>query len=310
MKISLVVPVFNEEAAVPIFYKAVKDDPFLGNKNVEIIFVNDGSKDNTAAIIRNLIKENNDVMLVDFSRNFGKEPALFAGLVHASGDLIVPIDVDLQDPIYLIAEMYNKIETGFDVVLAKRSDRTSDSFLKRKTAELFYKVHNFLTHTPIEPNVGDYRMMKKTVVAEIIKLPETQLFMKGVLSWVGFNTTVVTYKRENRVAGDTKFNAWKLWNLAVEGITSFSIMPLKVWTYLGLLVSSLSFLYALKLILSKLIFGNPVAGYPSIMVAILFLGGIQLIGIGVLGEYLGRIYMESKHRPKYIVKEVVKPKEE
>lgn len=306
MKISLVVPVFNEEEAVPIFYKAVREDTFLANKEVEIIFINDGSSDNTGNLIKAIIKQDPFVSLIDFSRNFGKEPALFAGLEHATGDMIVPIDVDLQDPVNLIEVMYHKINEGYDVVLAQRGDRSTDGFLKRKTAELFYKTHNFMSDTQIEPNVGDFRMMKKSVVDEIIKLPETQLFMKGVLSWVGFNTVVVTYKRENRVVGKTKFNGWKLWNLAIEGITSFSIMPLKVWTYLGVLVSSLSFLYAVKLILSKLIFGNPVAGYPSIMVAILFLGGIQLIGIGVLGEYLGRIYMESKQRPKYIIKEVVR----
>lgn len=306
MKISLVVPVFNEEEAVPIFYQTVREDKFLSDKVVEIIFINDGSADNTVSEVKTIITQDANVVLVNFSRNFGKEPALFAGLEYASGDVVVPIDVDLQDPIQLIESMYQKITEGYEVVLAKRADRSSDSFLKRKTAELFYKVHNFMSKPPIEPNVGDFRMMTKAVVDEIIKLPETQLFMKGVLSWVGFNTAVVTYKRDNRVAGETKFNGWKLWNLAVEGITSFSIMPLKIWTYFGALISFLSFLYAMKMILSKLIFGNPVAGYPSLMVAILFLGGVQLIGIGILGEYLGRVYMESKRRPKYIIEEVVR----
>lgn len=306
MKISLVVPVFNEEETISTFYKNVRSNPFLSSKEVEIIFVNDGSKDNTESIVKAIIAKDSQVILVNFSRNFGKEPALFSGLENATGDLIVPIDVDLQDPISLIEVMYHKLNEGYDVILAKREDRSSDNFLKRKTAELFYRIHNLISDVKIEPNVGDFRLMKKSVVDSIIKLPETQLFMKGVLSWVGYKVAVVPYKREVRFAGETKFNGLKLWNLAVEGITSFSTVPLKIWTYLGFFISSLSFLYAMKLILSKIILGNPVAGYPSIMVAILFLGGVQLIGIGVLGEYLGRVYMESKHRPKFIIRDLVK----
>ncbi|TKF02069.1 glycosyltransferase family 2 protein [Vibrio kanaloae] len=306
MKISLVVPVFNEEETIPIFYEEVRNNEFLSKKNVEIIFINDGSVDSTEKIIVELVNKDKDVVLINFSRNFGKEPALFSGLENATGDVIIPIDVDLQDPIHLIEKMYYRMEEGYDVVLAKRNDRSSDNFLKRKTAELFYKTHNFISEVKIEPNVGDFRLMKRSVVNSIIELPETQLFMKGVLSWVGFRVSIISYKREERVAGNTKFNGWKLWNLAVEGITSFSTVPLKVWTYLGMIISSASFLYAIKLIFSKVIFGNPVAGYPSIMVTVLFLGGVQLIGIGVLGEYLGRVYMESKHRPKFIISEIVK----
>ncbi|MGB5855870.1 MAG: glycosyltransferase family 2 protein [Oceanisphaera sp.] len=306
MKFSLVVPVFNEEETISIFYNAVRSDCFLSSKEVEIVFVNDGSKDNTESLINAIIAEDANVTLVNFSRNFGKEPALFSGLEYVTGDVIVPIDVDLQDPISLIEKMYHKLNDGYDVVLAKREDRSSDKFIKRKTAELFYKTHNLISDVKIEPNVGDFRLMKKSVVDSITSLPETQLFMKGVLSWVGYNVAVVTYKRECRVAGETKFNGFKLWNLAVEGITSFSTVPLKIWTYLGCFISLLSFLYSAKLIMSKLIFGNPVSGYPSIMVAILFLGGVQLIGIGVLGEYLGRVYMESKHRPKYIIRNVIR----
>lgn len=305
MKITLVVPVYNEEDAIPIFYEAVKNDNFLLSKDVEILFINDGSSDNTENIINKIAKKDRDVVLLNFSRNFGKEAALFAGLENATGDVVIPIDVDLQDPIDLIEAMYHRMNEGYDVVLAKRSDRSSDNYLKRKTAELFYKVHNLISDVKIEPNVGDFRLMTRAVVNSIIQLPETQLFMKGVLSWVGYEVSVITYKREKRIIGNTKFNGWKLWNLAVEGITSFSTVPLKIWTYLGLVISSFSFLYAMKLILSKLIFGNAVAGYPSIMVAILFLGGVQLIGIGVLGEYLGRIYMESKHRPKFIIRETI-----
>ena len=238
---------------------------------------------------------------------FGKEKALFAGLSIVSSDFIVPIDVDLQDPIELIEVMYDCLQNqSLDVVLAKRVERSSDTYLKRKTAELFYKTHNKLSDVKLEANVGDFRMMRMQVVRSITQMSESQLFMKGIFAWVGYKTAVVEYNRSARVAGNSKFNGWKLWNLAVEGITSFSIAPLKIWVYLGGAISLLSFIYAMNLIAQKIFFGNPVAGYPSIMVAILFLGGVQLIGIGVLGEYLGRCYMETKQRPKFIIKDIVR----
>ncbi len=221
---------------------------------------------------------------------------------HATGDAVIPIDVDLQDPIEVIPELIDKWEEGFDVVLAKRIDRSSDSPLKRKSAELFYKLHNKISRPKIEENVGDFRLMSREVVENIKQLPERNLFMKGILSWVGGRTGIVEYTRAERSAGTTKFNGWKLWNLALEGITSFSTAPLRIWTYLGLFVASLSFIYGSYMIINKLIFGNPVPGYPSLLVSILFLGGVQLIGIGVLGEYLGRIYLETKQRPKFILK--------
>ena len=236
------------------------------------------------------------------SRNFGKEAALFAGLEASTGDVVIPIDVDLQDPIDVIPQLIKKYQEGFDVVLAKRVSRDADSYLKRKTAEYFYKFHNAISTLKIEENVGDFRLMSREVVNAIIQLPERQLFMKGILSWVGFNTAVIEYNRAERVAGKTKFNGWKLWNLALEGITSFSTVPLRLWSYIGLVIAAFSFIYGSILIFNKLVFGNDVPGYPSIMVSILFLGGIQLIGIGVLGEYIGRIYFETKQRPKYIVK--------
>lgn len=304
MLISLVVPVFNEEDAVPIFHDAIKNNNELGAYNMEIIFVNDGSTDNTVQVVKDILAYESNIKLVSFSRNFGKEPALFAGLEHARGDVVIPIDVDLQDPIEVIPRLIEKYLDGADVVLAKRVDRVSDSWMKRRTAEAFYWVHNKISKPKIESNVGDFRLMSRKVVNEIIKLEETQLFMKGILSWVGFKTDIVEYTREKRVIGDTKFNAWKLWNLAVEGITSFSTVPLKIWTYMGLLISLFSFLYAIAIIIDKLLFGNSVSGYSSIMVSVLFLGGVQLIGIGVLGEYVGRIYMESKKRPRYIVADV------
>lgn len=300
MKISLVVPVFNEEEAIPIFYQAVRRE--LSTYEVEIVFINDGSSDGTGAIINALSVSDALVKPLSFTRNFGKEPALFAGLEHATGDAVIPIDVDLQDPIEVIPRLVEKWQSGADVVLAKRADRSTDGHMKRKTAEWFYRLHNKISSPKIEENVGDFRLMSRETVEHIKLLPERNLFMKGILSWVGGRVEVVEYTRAERVAGTTKFNGWKLWNLALEGITSFSTFPLRMWTYIGLAVAALSFLYGAWMIVDKVLWGNPVRGYPSIMASILFLGGVQLIGIGVLGEYIGRIYIETKGRPKYIIK--------
>ncbi len=297
MKISLVVPVFNEEDTIPIFYKTVQQH------EVEIVFINDGSKDATESIINALAIADPLVVPLSFTRNFGKEPALFAGLEHTSGDVVIPIDVDLQDPIEVIPLLIEKWQAGADVVLAKRSDRSYDGRLKRKSAEWFYKLHNKISNPKIEENVGDFRLMSRAVVENIKLLPERNLFMKGILSWVGGHTNVVEYARAERIAGNTKFNGWKLWNLAVEGITSFSTFPLRMWTYIGLFVAGVAFLYGAWMIWDTLAFGNPVRGYPSLLVSMLFLGGIQLIGIGILGEYIGRIYMEVKKRPRYLLKD-------
>lgn len=302
MKISLIVPVFNEEDTIPIFYKTVRDFDGLKEHDVEIVFINDGSRDSTESIINALAVSDKLVVPLSFTRNFGKEAALFAGLDNATGEAIIPIDVDLQDPIDVIPKLIAKWQDGADVVLAKRTDRSTDGRLKRKTAEWFYKLHNKISNPKIEENVGDFRLMSREVVESIKLLPERNLFMKGVLSWVGGKSDVVEYARAERVAGDSKFNGWKLWNLALEGITSFSTFPLRVWTYIGLFVASLSFIYGAWMIADKLMFGNNVPGYPSIIVSILFLGGVQLIGIGVLGEYIGRIYVEVKQRPRYILK--------
>lgn len=302
MKFSLIVPVLNEEEAIPLFYKAVREFEPFKKYNVEIVFINDGSTDSTEAVL-NEIEANDDLVKhISFTRNFGKEAALFAGLEAATGDAIIPIDVDLQDPIDVIPTMIDKWQQGADIVLAKRVDRSTDSHLKRKTAEWFYKLHNQISSPKIEENVGDFRLMSQAIVENIKLLPERNLFMKGVLSWVGGKTELVEYTRAERVAGSTKFNGWKLWNLALEGITSFSTFPLRMWTYIGLFVASLSFVYGAYMIFDTIFFGNPVHGYPSILVSILFLGGIQLIGIGVLGEYIGRIYIETKERPRYVIK--------
>lgn len=302
MKISLIVPVLNEQETIPLFYKKVRNYKGLSAYQIEIIFVNDGSTDNTESIINNLMLTDPLVGSINFTRNFGKEAALFAGLEEAKGDVVIPIDVDLQDPIETIPLLIEKWKNGADTVLAKRIDRSCDGRLKRKTAQWFYKIHNKISYPKIEENVGDFRLLSREVVDNIKLMPERNLFMKGILSWTGGKVSVVEYSRKPRSAGKTKFNGWKLWNLALEGITSFSTIPLRVWTYIGVIIASISVLYGFLMALSTIIFGNEVPGYTSIIVSILFLGGVQLIGIGILGEYIGRIYIEVKRRPRYLIK--------
>ncbi|MDU2406860.1 MAG: glycosyltransferase family 2 protein [Acinetobacter junii] len=302
MKISLIVPVYNEQETIEIFYHKIRSYIALNPYQLEIVFINDGSRDKTEEIINLLEKNDNLVQALSFTRNFGKEAALMAGLSYATGDAVVPIDVDLQDPIELIPDMIEEWKNGAEIVLAKRIDRLNDTWLKRVTASIFYRMHNKISYPVIEENVGDFRLLSRNIVEKILLLSEKNLFMKGIFSWVGGTTVTLEYKREIRSAGKTKFNGWKLWNLALEGITSFSTLPLRIWTYIGLLIATLSFLYGAWMILQTLIWGNPVKGYPSLLVSILFLGGVQLIGIGVLGEYLGRVYIEVKNRPRYLLK--------
>lgn len=301
--ISLVVPVYNEEDAIPVFHAAVRSIQMPNDLGVEIIFINDGSVDGTELILEKISSSDPNVTVLNFTRNFGKEAALVAGLEHARGEAVIPIDVDLQDPIEVVPELVQKWLDGYDIVLAKRVDRSSDSFLKRGTADMFYRVHNSISKPAIEPNVGDFRLLSRKTVNSTLLLKETNLFMKGVLSWVGGKTAIVEYSRAPRVAGNSKFNGWKLWNLAIEGMTSFSTVPLRVWTYVGLLVATFSLVFSVWTAIQTILFGNPVGGYTSIIVSILFLGGVQLIGIGVLGEYIGRIYAEVQKRPRYVLKD-------
>lgn len=303
MKISLIVPIYNEQETIEIFYHRIRSAVFLTPYTIEIVFINDGSCDQTEKIIKELAKKDNLIQAFSFTRNFGKESALMAGLTYATGDVVIPIDVDLQDPIELIPKMIEEWQNGAHIVLAKRVDRLSDSWSKRVTAAIFYRLHNKISYPKIEENVGDFRLLSRNTVEQILLLSEKNLFMKGIFSWVGGETATLEYKRQPRVAGRTKFNAWKLWNLALEGVTSFSTFPLRMWTYIGLLIAALSFLYGAWMIFQTLFWGNPVKGYPSLLVSILFLGGVQLIGIGVLGEYLGRVYIEVKNRPRYLIKE-------
>lgn len=299
--ISIVVPCYNEESSIDFFLEKMQTVLKQTQKSYEIIFVNDGSRDKTLDIMKEKSLNSQEIRTINLSRNFGKEAALSAGIDLSLGEVVVPIDVDLQDPPELIIDFIRLYEEGNDVVVAKRVDRSSDSFAKRFSAELFYKLHNKISHIEIPNNVGDYRLMSRRVVDELKKLPETQRFMKGLFAWLGFKTAEVTYKRDVRVAGETSFNGWKLWNFAIDGITSFSTAPLKIWLYLGLVLAFLSFIYGSIIVIKTLLWGIDSPGYASLLTSVLFLGGIQLMGIGILGEYIGRIYLESKNRPVYIV---------
>lgn len=302
MLISLIIPVLNEEEAIPIFYRHMCDFTPLAIYDLEFIFCNDGSTDATEQILNELAEHDPRVKPLHFTRHFGKEAALFAGLEHATGDAIIPIDVDLQDPIEIIPLMLEKWQRGAEVVLAKRVDRSEDHVLKRLTAAMFYKIHNAMSVIKIEENVGDFRLLSREIVESIIQLPERNLFMKGILSWPTQDFDIVEYARPKRDVGKSKFNGWRLWNLALEGITSFSTVPLRIWTYIGFLFASVAFIYGAFLIAKTLLYGTDVKGYPSMVVFILFFGGIQLMSTGILGEYIGRIYIESKQRPRYILK--------
>ncbi|WP_321493449.1 glycosyltransferase family 2 protein [uncultured Desulfobacter sp.] len=267
----------------------------------EIICINDGSKDKTLKKLIQSKKQYPCLRIIDFSRNFGKEAALTAGLDYAEGEIIVPIDADLQDPPELILQFIEKWKEGFDVVIAKRGDRSADRLLKRVTARLYYIFHNKIANPQIPEDVGDYRLITRKVVNAIRQLPENQRFMKGIFAWVGFKTCVVEYTRKKRVAGKTSFHGWGLWNFALDGITGFSTVPLRIWLYAGVSISVFSLGYGAYIVLRTLVLGVDLPGYASLLTSVLFLGGVQLIGIGVLGEYLGRIYLETKQRPKYIV---------
>ena len=302
-KISLVVPCYNEEQCINLFYnEIIKIIDSMPQINFEIICVDDGSTDNTLSKLIELSKTDHRLHIVELSRNFGKESALTAGIEEADSDAIIPMDADFQDPPELIPTLINEWVNGADVVLARRTDRSSDSFLKCKTAELFYCIHNKLASIKIPENVGDFRLMDRMVVDALKKLPEQQRFMKGLFAWVGFKTVIVDYKRNERACGNTKFSGWKLWNLALEAITSFSLLPLKVWSYLGFIGALVSLMYGLFIFFKTLMLGIDIPGYASLIVVFLFFGSVQMIGIGVLGEYIGRIYMESKRRPVYLIK--------
>jgi glycosyltransferase involved in cell wall biosynthesis len=303
VELSVVVPVYNEEQNLDYLFERLISVLNRLNMTYEIVCVNDGSKDNTIERLIEHHQKNPAIKVVNLSRNYGKEIALSAGLDYTCGDAVVPIDADLQDPPELIAELVAKWREGYDVVLATRRSRQGESWAKRFTANAFYRIIDRISHVPIPRDTGDFRLIDRRVVDAIKQLPERNRFMKGLFAWVGFKQTSILYDRPSRYKGETTWNYWRLWNLALDGITSFSFIPLKVWSYIGLLVAIPAFFYASFLVIRTVLFGVDLPGYASIMVAVLFLGGVQLVSLGVLGEYLGRVYEEVKGRPLYLVRE-------
>ncbi|WP_321913001.1 glycosyltransferase family 2 protein [Paraburkholderia sp. J11-2] len=301
--ISIVAPFYNEQDSVGAFFaQIVATMESIESIRFEIVCVNDGSSDATLERLIFASQREQRIKVIDLSRNFGKEAALTAGLDEAAGDAVIVIDADLQDPPSLIPEMIQGWRDGAEVVLARRASRACDSFLKRTTAALFYRIHNALSELKIPENVGDFRLMDRQVVNALRDLPERHRFMKGLFAWVGFNTVMIDYERTPRCAGKTKFSGWRLWNFALEGITSFSTVPLRSWTYIGGALAAFALCYGIFMVGRTLMFGNPVPGYASLFSVVLFLSGVQLVGIGVVGEYIGRIYDESKKRPVYLVR--------
>lgn len=303
MTVSIIIPCHNESGNLETLYARVCAVMNEAGEPWEMICVNDGSGDDTLLQLIALHHQDRRVRVIDLSRNFGKEAALTAGLDAAQGEAAIPLDADLQDPPELIPKLLARWREGFDVVNAVRLSREGESWLKRASAHVFYRIINRMSDVEIPPDTGDFRLLSRPVLEALQALPERRRFMKGLFAWVGFRSTNVYYHRAPRHAGKTTWNYWRLWNLAVEGITSFSQVPLQLAAYLGFVVSLLAFLYAVWLVISTLAYGNPVKGYPSIMVTLLFLGGVQLMALGVIGEYLGRIYEESKQRPVYLVRQ-------
>ncbi len=300
--LSVVVPAYNEQEVLPEFHRrtaAVLDG--IGMPG-EIIYINDGSRDGTLDVLRELRRNDPRVGIVDLSRNYGKETALTAGLDAARGDAVVVIDADLQDPPELIPELLRKWTEGHDVVYAQRRSRAGEGMLKKATAYAFYRVIQSMSRVEIPADTGDFRLLSRRALDALKQLREQHRFMKGLFAWIGFPQVAVPYQRDPRFAGETKWNYWRLWNFALEGITSFSIAPLKIATYLGGSIASVSFLYALWIIGRTLLWGDPVPGFPTLIVVVLFLGGIQLTFLGVIGEYLGRMFDETKRRPLYFLK--------
>ncbi len=300
-RLSVVVPVFNEEEVLPEFHRRLAGVLDKLPAQSEIIYVNDGSVDHSLHEIRRLKKEDARIAIVDLSRNFGKEIAMTAGFDHARGDAVVVIDADLQDPPELIPEMIKHWREGFDVVYAQRTSRAGESVFKKTTAHLFYRIIQKLSRVEIPRDVGDFRLLSRRAADALAGLREQHRFMKGLFAWIGYSQKAVSYQRDSRHDGKTKWSYIGLWNFAIEGITSFSTIPLKAATYLGMLAAFAAFLFGMFIVLQTLLYGNPVPGYPSLLVVVLFLGGIQLMALGVIGEYLGRMFDETKRRPLYLI---------
>ncbi|MEI7539398.1 MAG: glycosyltransferase family 2 protein [Candidatus Saccharibacteria bacterium] len=303
-KISVLIPAYNEEASLESLYQRLGK---LANNNrdydFEFLFINDGSRDKTLDIIKEYSKTDDRVSYVNLSRNFGKEIAMIAGLDHVTGDATVIIDADLQDPPELIPKMIKYWEDGYDDVYAKRVSREGETWFKKTSSQWFYKILQKSTNIPIQIDTGDFRLLDRRCVEAIKQIRESQRYTKGMFSWIGYSKKEITYHRDPRIAGETKWNYLKLFNLAVDGITSFTTAPLRISSFMGFLVSIIAFVFIIIIIIKTTIFGDPVAGYPSLMAVMLFLGGIQLLSLGIIGEYIGRIFNETKGRPLYFIEE-------
>lgn len=302
--LSIVCPAYNEEANLGHFSTAIDAAMRVLGQPYEIVFVNDGSTDASLAVMSRVRDVHGRVAIVDLSRNFGKEIATTAGLDLAQGDAIVVMDADLQDPPEVIGQMIDGWREGYDVVYARRRERRGDGPVKRMTAALFYKIIHRIGDVEIPENVGDFRLMSRKAVDAVCALREHHRFMKGIFAWVGFPSKAVLYDRAPRVAGSTKWNYWRLWNLSIEGITSSTLAPLKISTYFGFATALVAFLAGVFFIFKTLFFGDAVPGFPTLVVVVLFLGGIQLMVLGVIGEYLGRVFNETKARPLYFATEI------
>lgn len=303
-KLSIVVPCYNEEEAVPLFYNEVKKQLKTFKNRYEIIFIDDGSKDNTSEVCQKLCESDRNVKLIKFSRNFGKEAGILAGLENSTGDFIAVMDVDLQDPPEYLKIMYETLLKGeYDIVGTRRVNRDGEPPIRSFFARQFYKLINKFTEVEIVDGARDYRMMTKEVVNAVLQLKEYHRFSKGLFVWVGFKTKYLEYKNVERVAGETSWSFWGLFKYAIEGIVAFTVAPLRIATIIGVIVSLASVLFMLFIVARTFLFGDPVAGWTSTIAIILFLGGIQLVGLGIIGEYLSKTYMEVKHRPNYITKD-------
>lgn len=306
--ISIVTPVFNEEDTIDLFVDAIAAQmaKMLGDcESYEIVFVNDGSRDATISGLRRLAQGRQEIVVVDLSRNFGKEVALTAGLDFARGETVVPMDVDLQDPPDLLPEMLEKWRQGYEVVLAKRVDRSSDTAFKRLSAKTFYRILHHLADVDIPENVGDFRLMDRRVVEALRRFPERSRFMKGLFAWLGFRQTTVTFARPQRSAGEGKQRLGPLLRLAAEGLISFTSLPLRIWSFLGVITATLSLTYGFFVIVRTLVLGVDVPGYASLIVLVLLFGGLNMLSVGILGEYVARIFQETKQRPVYLVRETI-----
>jgi glycosyltransferase involved in cell wall biosynthesis len=299
--LSLVVPVFNEEESIDLFLDTVPPLMERDGFRFEIVFVNDGSRDNTLSRLLDRAALDRRLRIVNLSRNFGKEAALTAGIDHARGDVIVPMDIDLQDPPELIEPFMARWREGYDIVYGVRTLRAWDTAAKRLSANWFYRVFNSMSPVRIPENVGDFRLVDRRAVEVLRQLPERNRFMKGLFAWVGFNAVGVPYERPQRAAGSSKFNLWRLWNFALDGVVSFSTAPLRAWFYVGVVIAAIAVLYALFIVTRVLLFGIDTPGYASLLIAVLLMGAIQLLSLGIIGEYLGRLFLEVKGRPIYVV---------